>query len=288
MQSWLPKKLKNVFSQFGEDSILEAIFNEIPMNESGIRTCVEFGAWDGLHLSNSANLVKNHNWHGVFIESDKNRFEELSQNYKSDDVSCIQAMVNFEGDNSLDQILARTTSPVDLDLISIDIDGCDYWILESIKIYLPKVFIVEFNPTISNSVDYVQPRNLHISQGSSLKAITRLGKEKGYELIATTLTNAFLVKHELASRFLTTEKSIDDFYKSKYQNSIWTSYDGTIMLETDLVMPWQNLKVNQSKLQVLPGALRTFPDSYNFFQKVLFSVNKKWKRIQSLWSTDEF
>lgn len=286
MQKWLPENLENIYSQFGEDSILKAIFDEIPVNQSGIRTCVEFGAWDGLHLSNTANLVLNHNWYGIFIESDKTRFDELSVNFKSANVSCINAMVNFEGDQSLDLILSSINAPIDLDLISIDVDGCDYWILDSIKLYLPKVFVVEFNPTIPNSVEHVQPRNLHISQGSSLKAITKLGKEMGYELVAASLTNAFLVKDRFATKFLTNEMSIDDFYKSSYANSIWTSYDGTIMLEKDLAMPWQNLKVDQSKLQILPSPLRRFPDSYNLFQKVFFFLIVRIRKIQKLWVTN--
>jgi hypothetical protein len=58
MQKWLPLNLENVYSQFGEDSILKAIFERIPTNQNGVRTCVEFGAWDGLHFSNTAKLIK--------------------------------------------------------------------------------------------------------------------------------------------------------------------------------------------------------------------------------------
>lgn len=287
MQNWLPSNLENVFSQFGEDSILKAIFDRIPANHSGSRTCVEFGAWDGLHFSNTANLIRNEGWKGLYIESDTQRFLQLTKNFETTNTTCINARVDFEGNSTLDQILSGLNTPLEIDLISIDIDGCDYWVLESIEKYLPKVFVVEFNPTIPNSVEYIQPRNLKISHGSSLKAICLLAKQKGYELVATTLCNAFLVQTKFATSFLVDGKEIDDFYQPLYSNSVWTAYDGIVMLEKDLQMPWQNLRVSQEKIQVLPKLLRKFPDTYNALEKFLFKAHSKRRKLKKLWIIDD-
>jgi hypothetical protein len=67
------------FSQSGEDGIIERILEVI----GGLdRWCVEFGAWDGLHFSNCANLLRNRSYSGVFFEADRWRFEKLKANYK--------------------------------------------------------------------------------------------------------------------------------------------------------------------------------------------------------------
>ena len=286
MQKWLPLNLENVYSQFGEDSILKAIFERIPANQNGVRTCVEFGAWDGLHFSNTANLVKNHHWNGIFIESDVNKFHDLVNNFNSSSTTCINSLVQFSGEYTLDKILSRVNTASEIDLISIDIDGCDYWILESIELFLPKVFVIEFNPTIHNSVEYIQERNMEIAHGSSLKSIAKLAKQKGYELVATSLCNAFLIKECFADKFLNDEKTIDDIHSSVYSNYIWTAYDGTIMIQKDLEMPWQNLKVHQSKFQVLPKLLRKFPDSYSLPEKLLFKLISRLKKLDKLWMTN--
>jgi hypothetical protein len=61
---------KNIYSQFGEDGILEEIINRLP-KESLSHTAVEFGAWDGIHLSNIRNLILNQEFNGIFIEANK-------------------------------------------------------------------------------------------------------------------------------------------------------------------------------------------------------------------------
>jgi hypothetical protein len=286
MQKWQPPNLENVYSQFGEDSILKAIFEGIPEPQDRVRTCVEFGAWDGVLFSNTANLIINSGWKGIFIESDTKRYRDLVNSYKGLDTTCINALVQFDGEFTLDNILTRANAPTDIDLISIDIDGCDYWILESIDLFLPKVFVVEFNPTIPNSVEYVQPRNLNISQGSSLNAITKLAKRKGYDLVATSLCNAFFVKESFAEIFLSGNRSIDDIHNAVYSNYIWTAFDGTIMLERDLEMFWHDLKINQSKIQVIPLLLRKFPGSYSVPRRFFFKLFSRINKLDKLWSTN--
>jgi hypothetical protein len=75
---WLLAFARNVVSQTGEDGILEKIFEVMGI---ALGWCVEFGAWDGKHLSNTYNLIANHGWSGVLIEADKKKYQELQSTY---------------------------------------------------------------------------------------------------------------------------------------------------------------------------------------------------------------
>jgi hypothetical protein len=86
----------NVYSQNGEDGIIEEIFNWLPKDKLD-HWCVEFGAWDGIHLSNTCNLVRHSNYKAVLIEADKKRYKQLLSNFPSDNVIKLNKWVNFEG-----------------------------------------------------------------------------------------------------------------------------------------------------------------------------------------------
>lgn len=122
----------DVTSQGGEDGILEEVFKIIDsVDSSDIHWCVEFGAWDGKHLSNTWNLLNKDgesDWSGVLIEASKVKFLELQEQYKErNDVHCLNTMVGLSGGNFLHDILKKTPIPSRFDLLSIDIDGADYW-----------------------------------------------------------------------------------------------------------------------------------------------------------------
>lgn len=116
------------------------------------------------------NLITNHGWHGVMIEGDSRKCVELRQTYANNSkVIVLYAMVGFEGGNTLGKILSSTPIPVDFDLLSIDIDGNDYHVWEALRNYTPKVVVIEFNPTIPNSIAFVQEARMTVNQGSSLR-----------------------------------------------------------------------------------------------------------------------
>ena len=112
---------RNVYSQAGEDGILEAIFERIGMQS---RVCIEFGAWDGLHLSNTA-LFWHSGWRAVLIEASPDRFRSLLQNTSGYDCLCLNQMVTPEGHNALESLLNRNGVDGPADLLVIDVDGDD-------------------------------------------------------------------------------------------------------------------------------------------------------------------
>ncbi|HEY4799646.1 MAG TPA: hypothetical protein VII99_11260, partial [Bacteroidia bacterium] len=164
----------NVKSQFGEDGVIDEIFKRIKNQD---KICVEFGAWDGEHLSNTWNLWHNLGWSSYLIECDKEKFDTLEKSIAAfPKVKAINAFVMPEGENSLDNILSKTNIPKNFDLLSIDIDGDDYYVFENLNSYRPKAVIVEFNPTVPPHLEMVQERGQFM--GASALSVIQLGKRK--------------------------------------------------------------------------------------------------------------
>src|SRR5262249_37731492 len=153
-----------------------------------------FGAWDGQHLSNTCALIDDAGYQGVLIEADPDKFRDLQKRQAVQPrIHAVQRFVEFEGRNTLDAILAETPIPPKFDVLSIDIDGNDYHIWDSLQVYRPKLVVIEHNPTIPNEVDFVQARDMRVQQGSSLTAMARLANSKGYRLVHATTCNGIFV-----------------------------------------------------------------------------------------------
>jgi hypothetical protein len=283
---------KNLNSQFGEDGIIEEVLKRLNDHTQTDGWCVEFGAWDGKYLSNTYNLIQNKNYKAVLIEGDSGKHEELCKNLPSEDVIKICAFVHFSGDSTLDALLKKTPIPQGFDFLSIDIDGCDYYIWESLELYKPKLICIEFNPTIPNEIEFVQSKDFSIKQGASAKSLTKLATSKGYSIISSTICNVFYIRNDLkdfviGSSDLDLESIRDD---AEFKTYIFSGYDGTIFVgPSPLVMPWHGLTVNYKSIQQLPKPLRTFFTDYSLFQKLFFFVytafkfpgnlKRRWKQV---------
>jgi len=248
----------NVTSEHGEDGVIRRIFEIIGIES---RSCAELGALNGIHGSNVWQLIKKEGWSGVLIEADQTYFERLQKEFaETPGVECINAFVSFEGLQSLDAIFAKTALPKDFDLFSLDIDGNEYHLWDSMTEYRPRVMVVEFNPTIPNDVAFTQPRDMKVFQGSSLRAFVELGKRKGYELIATNDVNAFFVLKELFPKFGIADNSIDALHADhRYETALFQLYDGTLKIAGNTRLLWHNLPIDEEKLQVLSARERTYP-----------------------------
>jgi hypothetical protein len=187
---------KNIFSQNGEDGIIEEIFKRIGFSS---KLCCEFGAWDGIHLSNTRNLVLNHDFKAFMIEGNKQRYKELLNTYRGNsNVVSINGFVD-NADNSLDKILRGKgiSDEVidDMDFLSIDIDGLDYEIFEGLDIR-PRVICVEVNGGHDpRNVERIPEAISKDNIGQSLGLFTQLAQHKGYDLTCFN-GNAFYVLKE--------------------------------------------------------------------------------------------
>jgi hypothetical protein len=186
---------KNIFSQNGEDGILEEIFKDLNIT-SGL--LIEFGAWDGIYLSNTFNLLKNNKeFNGFLIESHPDRFIDLQkiQNKEGNRISILNANVNYDdySDNLIDNLIEKSNlQNIPIRLISIDIDSYDYFIVKSIKKYLPDIFVVEVNTTFKKHEKYFG------LDCCSLFSLHDLMIEKGYSLVCF-VGNAIYIKKELTN-----------------------------------------------------------------------------------------
>jgi hypothetical protein len=252
----------NVTSEHGEDGILEKIFSVIGEEN---KWCVDLGALNGVHGSNVWSLIQKRGWSGVLIEADNTQFERLEKEFSAyNRVHCINEFVSFEGEQSLDAVFARTPLPHTFDLFSLDIDGNEYHLWDSLVEYRPRVMVVEFNPSIPNDIGFIQPRDMGIFQGSSLRALVELAKQKGYELVAANEVNAFFVLRELFEKFGIVDNSIEALHTdTQFQTRLFQLYDGTLCLAGNNRLLWHNLPIDVQKLQVLPRRLRQYPARIN-------------------------
>ena len=185
---------RKITSQDGEDGILAEIFRRLGIKKG---SCVEFGAWDGKHLSNTWDLWKNKNWNAVLIEGDSERCSLLKDEYGGlDNVDIVNTYVGIDGEQSLDSILTKTDLPKNFELLSIDIDGDDYHVWKSLSKFTPKVVIIEYNPSIPPDLEIVDTPGAR-EFGASAASLLELGKSKQYKLATCTRTNMVFVKNAL-------------------------------------------------------------------------------------------
>lgn len=274
------RRKTNSTSQDGEDVVLEEILRIINSSNGEERVVVEFGAWDGKHLSNSWCLINEHGFRGLLIEADPERYKELEANFK--DNSSVQTMcklVSFEGENALENILNEAVNiPHKFDVLVIDVDGNDYWIWDSLKKFEPKVVCIEFNPTIPNNVIFVQDRDMAVQQGSSIRAIMELGKSKGYELVSTSLYNSFFVRKEYYDAFGIKDNSLAVMHDCPMPTELFQLYDGTIVLSGTKKLLWHKVKIDEEKIQMLPKEKRCFPYAPSSLEKSRAITHEKKKK----------
>lgn len=274
---------RNVHSQFGEDGILAEIFRRLgPADETREKWCVEFGAWDGIYLSNTYRLISEENWRAVLIEGDAGRHGDLCRNIPSDRIVKLCRFVGFGDTDSLDSILAETPIPDEFDLLSIDIDGCDYHIWQSLTRYRPAVVVIEYNPTIPVDVPYVQPRDFAVKHGNGVKALDDLARAKGYRTVALTVTNVIAVREDLVGRVLPEGiPAIEDLAPEEARQFIFRGYDGTLLSNRDtLPGTWHPLQSTMADIQVLPRWLRRYPHDYTPLQRAGFKLWRAWRSIR--------
>ena len=187
-----------VFSKHGGDGIIAYIFSKV-----GVTNCtfVEMGIEDGREC-NAANLIKNFGWSGLLIDANQSWVESAREFFKNYKVEVAHSFVTAENIN-------ETLREGEIDLLSIDIDGNDYWVWKAISGVNPRVVVLEYNSSFglrSVTQKYqpehkFNPKEHPLFFGASLTALTKLSKEKGYILVAcdTHGHDAFFIRADLAS-----------------------------------------------------------------------------------------
>jgi len=210
-----------IFSESDEDGIINEIFRRIGVED---RTFFEFGVGNG-GQNNTVNLLVQ-GWRGFWIEGSPDNMRVISTRLaayiRAGELKALQAFITRD---DINQLISRLGVPESLDLLSIDIDGNDYWVWEAMERISPRVVVIEYNATLRppHSVvmeykdDYVWDGTSYF--GASLVALEKLGRAKGYSLVGCNFTgvNAFFVRNDLLGDFFLTPLTAEKHYEpAKY------------------------------------------------------------------------
>lgn len=221
------------FSQNEEDGLLLFIFSNIGTVSKSV---LEVGCGAGVE-SNSANLIINHHWNGTIVDlknTNTRRAESFYSKVKETKIwppRIINQKVTAENING---IVKGAMVNGELDLLSIDVDGIDYWLWNSVTYCSPRVLVIETNHlwgssasvTVPYSADFEPIFTEHGSDyaGASIPALVKLGKTKGYTFVGANrfATNAFFVRDDCMAGLLT-EVDVESVFshpRAKFGNEV--------------------------------------------------------------------
>lgn len=235
-----------VFSQWGDDGILQYMTGKLDIPE---KTFVEFGV-ENYTESNTRFLLVNNNWCGLVMDGSKENMNYVRQDLISWAHEIYAEDVFITKDNINDQIsgFLKKGFSQELGLLSIDIDGNDYWIWQAINTVNPVIVVVEYNSLFGFDKPYTTPYqadfyrlqkgNIILNYGSSLLSLCDLAEEKGYDFVGCNSAgnNAYFIRRDKNNLFkkLTPEQG---YVKSRFSEMCYP--DGRRIMGNDR---WAQLK----------------------------------------------
>ena len=199
-----------IFSQFGEDGIIDFL---VKKTEIKSKYFIEFGVED-YNESNTKFLLEARNWAGEIYETNKEHINNIKNQdlYWRYNLNVKNVFVTKKNINLLVKNFLEKNNINQLGLLSIDIDGVDYWIWKELTVTNPEIVIIEYNARLGYEKSIVVPYEENFQRlkkhhssiyfGASLNALYKLGIEKGYSLVGTNLngSNAFFIKKDLIKK----------------------------------------------------------------------------------------
>lgn len=214
------------FSQWGEDGIIDYLVTNLEIKN---KSFIEFGVEDYTE-SNTKFLLLNKNWKGYILDSSNENIKIIKKNEIYWKYS-LTAKTEFITRENINDVLKQSCFDKELGLLSIDIDGNDYWIWEKLVDFDPSIVVIEYNSRLGKDKPYVVPYEENFQRlkthysgiyyGASLKALVKLGNKKGYALVCCNKAgnNAFFVKKILLNEKIK-EISIDEgFIENNFRES---------------------------------------------------------------------
>ncbi len=196
-----------VFSQFGDDGIIQYLVSKLDIPN---KTFVEFGV-ESYREANTRFLLVNNNWKGLVIDGDAKNIDFIKKDILSTFFQLYSKCAFITKDN-INELISEMNFESDLGLLSVDIDGNDYWVWKAINVVKPIIVICEYNAdfgtenawTIPYEADFVygtkHPRNYW---GVSLLSLCDLAEEKGYSFIGCNSqgNNAYFIRNDKLGAF---------------------------------------------------------------------------------------
>lgn len=262
----------SVFSQWGDDGIINWLIENLNIKK---KIFVEIGT-ENYKESNTRFLLMKRNWTGYLIEGNKNYTDDIKKQkiYWKYDLNIINKYVDRENINS---ILGKLNLPKDIGLLSLDIDGIDYWVWQKIKIIKPVIFICEYNAVLGDirslTVPYTKnfDRNKYhhsnLAFGASIKAFQKLATNKGYVLIGTNSNgvNAYFIRKEYFVKIKKKIKNIKKF-SSKFRESRSNDNSKSFLRGIKRMREIENIKfidLDKKKIISLKKIKRIYSNSWN-------------------------
>ena len=214
------------FSQWGEDGIIQALIQTIEIRQ---KIFIEFGVTNYTE-SNTRFLLMNNQWKGLVIDGNAGHIDYI----KRDPIYWqhnLKADCTFITRDNINDIFSSNGITGEIGLLSIDIDGNDYWIWKEITSVSPAIVVIEFNARFGRDRAVTVPydpafvrESAHYSNiyyGASLKALCLLGGEKGYAFVGTNTAgnNAFFVRRDLMKPPLREITFQEGFTKNQFSES---------------------------------------------------------------------
>lgn len=193
-----------VFSQWGEDGILQFLVRNVPIERP---IFVEFGVENYVE-SNTRFLLTNNRWSGLVIDGSVENIDYIrrDQIYWANNLKAEHSFITKENINDL---LSKNGIAGDIGLLSVDIDGNDYWVWEAINTISPRIVVCEYSSQFGPTAEVTTPYDpgfvrdkAHSSKvyyGASISALCSLATRKGYSLVASNSAgnNIFFVRNDL-------------------------------------------------------------------------------------------
>jgi hypothetical protein len=215
-----------VFSQWGEDGIIQHLLRHVPVSR---KVFIEFGV-ENYTESNTRFLLVNDNWAGLVIDGSQSNIDFIRKDgiYWRHNLKAVQAFITRENINDL---IRSNGLQGDVGLLSIDIDGNDYWVWDAINVVSPAIVIVEYNSrfgpekavTIPYDANFMRSSatGLGIYYGASLSGFANLGRRKGYALVGSNSagSNAFFVKSTLKPDNLSELTPREAFVRAQFRET---------------------------------------------------------------------
>lgn len=211
-----------VFSQNDEDGIIQEIFDRIGTTN---KKFIEFGVQDGIECNSHYLLYKG--WSGLWIEGYRPYFAQIQEKFSVViDEGLLKVDCAFITKDNVNGLFVENGIQGEIDLLSIDVDGNDYYVWESIFAVNPRVVCIEYNGKYPPDCEWVMPYfSAHVwhendYQGASLKSLEKLGRERGYQLVGTNVTgvNAFFVRDELVGNRFPLPAVAENLYNAPNYN----------------------------------------------------------------------
>jgi hypothetical protein len=227
MQGPLASHEFSVYSHAGEDGIIQFLTQNLPITT---QTFVEFGVED-YREANTRFLLAKDRWSGLVMDGDAANIDRIRRDpvFWNSDVEAVAAFVTRENVNDL---ITDAGMSGDIGLLSVDVDGNDYWIFDAISAVIPAIAIVEYNyrfgPTRSVTIPY-DPAYVRRHEdaswlwgGASLEALNRAATRKGLSLVGcnTFGNNAFFVRDDIRPDWLPRQSTEHAFVRGKFRESL--------------------------------------------------------------------